>query len=62
MGLAPYGTPKYNKLIKDNLIDISSDGSFRLNMDFFNFCTGLTMTNQNLIAYLMELPENQKSL
>ncbi len=46
MGLAPYGEPKYVKLIKDHLIDIREDGSFHLNMDYFNYCTGLTMTNE----------------
>ena len=46
MGLAPYGEPKYVNLIKDNLIDIKDDGSFNLNMSYFNYCTGLTMTNQ----------------
>ena len=45
MGLAPYGEPKYVKLITDNLIDIHPDGSFRMNMDYFDYCTGLTMTN-----------------
>ncbi len=45
MGLAPYGQPTYTKLIKDHLIDIKPDGTFRLNMEYFNFCTGLTMTN-----------------
>ena len=45
MGLAPYGTPRYVDLIKENLIDIKDDGSFRLNMDYFDYCTGLTMTN-----------------
>ena len=45
MGLAPYGTPKYEKVIRDNLIDLKPDGSFRLNLDYFNYCTGLTMTN-----------------
>ena len=45
MGLAPYGNPKYVNLIKDNIIDIKSDGSYRLNMNYFNYCTGLTMTN-----------------
>ena len=45
MGLAPYGAPKYAKLILNKLIDIKADGSFRLNMDYFDFCTGLTMTN-----------------
>ncbi len=45
MGLAPYGEPKYAQLIKDNLIDIKKDGSFLLDMSYFNYCTGLTMTN-----------------
>ena len=46
MGLAPYGSPKYADLIKEKLINISSDGSFQLNMKYFNFATGLTMTNK----------------
>jgi carbamoyltransferase len=46
MGLAPYGQPKYADVILDNLIDLKEDGSFRLNLDYFNYCTGLTMTNQ----------------
>jgi carbamoyltransferase len=45
MGLAPYGRPVYADRIRGNLIDVKSDGSFRLNMDYFNYCTGLTMTN-----------------
>lgn len=45
MGLAPYGKPIYAKKIKDYLIDIKEDGSFRLNMDFFDYATGLAMTN-----------------
>jgi carbamoyltransferase len=45
MGLAPYGEPHYVKRIKDHLIDIKDDGSFALNMEYFNYCTGLTMTN-----------------
>ena len=45
MGLAPYGSPRFTKLIHDNLIDIKPDGSFRLNLDYFDYCTGLTMTN-----------------
>lgn len=45
MGLAPYGEPKYVSLIKEHLIDIKEDGSFHLNMSFFDYCTGLTMTN-----------------
>ena len=45
MGLAPYGKPKYVKLIKEKLIMIASDGSFKMDMSYFNFATGLTMTN-----------------
>jgi carbamoyltransferase len=45
MGLAPYGEPKYAQTIFDNLIDLKADGSFRLNLDYFDYCTGLTMTN-----------------
>ncbi|MPZ76500.1 MAG: hypothetical protein GEU77_08240 [Deltaproteobacteria bacterium] len=45
MGLAPYGQPKYVKAIYDNLIDLKEDGTFRLKIDYFNYCTGLTMTN-----------------
>jgi carbamoyltransferase len=44
MGLAPYGQPKYVDLILDNLIDLKDDGTFRLDLDYFNYCTGLTMT------------------
>jgi len=50
MGLAPYGAPKYAQLIYDNLIDLKPDGSFRLNLDYFNYCTGLTMTNERFDA------------
>jgi carbamoyltransferase len=46
MGLAPYGEPKYADLIKKHLIDIKEDGSFHLDMSYFNYCTGLTMTNE----------------
>ena len=46
MGLAPYGEPKYKQLILDNLLDLKKDGTFRLNMDYFNYATGLTMTNK----------------
>ena len=45
MGLAPYGKPKYTDLILDNLIDVKEDGSFRLDQSYFNYSTGLTMTN-----------------
>tara|TARA_B100000963_G_scaffold353751_1_gene369025 strand:+ start:502 stop:2337 length:1836 start_codon:yes stop_codon:yes gene_type:complete len=47
MGLAPYGKPKYKELIIQELIDLKEDGSFKLKMKFFNFATGLTMTNEN---------------
>ena len=46
MGLAPYGNPKYKNLILDHLIDLKKEGSFKLNMKYFNFATGLTMTNK----------------
>jgi len=45
MGLAPYGEPKYKDAILKELIDIKEDGSFKMNMDYFNYCVGLTMTN-----------------
>ncbi len=47
MGLAPYGEPKYAQLMLDHLIDIKDDGSFRLDQKYFDYCTGLTMTNRN---------------
>ncbi len=45
MGLAPYGEPRYAQRIRDHLIELRDDGSFRLDMQYFNYCTGLTMTN-----------------
>ena len=63
MGLAPYGDPKYEKLILDNLIDLKEDGSFRLNMKYFNYATGLTMTNKNfdlLFGKKRRSPETEK--
>mgnify|MGYP001407546383 CR=1 FL=1 len=45
MGLAPYGEAKYTRKILDNLIDVKPDGSFRMDMSYFNYCTGLTMTS-----------------
>ena len=50
MGLAPYGEPKFSKLILDNLIDLKEDGSFRLDMSYFDYCTGLRMTNAKFDA------------
>jgi len=50
MGLAPYGEPKYTKQILDTLVDLKEDGSFRLDQSYFDYCTGLTMTNQRFSA------------
>jgi carbamoyltransferase len=47
MGLAPYGEPKYVKAIYEHLLDLKPDGTFRMNMEYFNYCTGLTMTSRN---------------
>jgi len=47
MGLAPYGEPKYRDLILSELVDLKDDGSFRLNMKYFNYCAGLTMTSRH---------------
>jgi len=46
MGLAPYGQPRYAELILGRLLDLKEDGTFRLDMQYFNYCTGLTMTNR----------------
>jgi len=58
MGLAPYGEPKYADLIKEKLIKISDDGSFQLDMSYFNFATGLTMTNKKFDS-LFDAPPRQ---
>lgn len=50
MGLAPYGEPKYADLIINNLMDLKDDGTFRLDMSYFDYCTGLTMTNAKFEA------------
>jgi len=50
MGLAPYGEPRYRDLILERLMDLKPDGTFRLDMDFFDYCTGLTMTNRRFDA------------
>jgi len=54
MGLAPYGEPKYAKRILDNIIDLKPDGSFRLDMSYFDYCAGLTMTNERFSALFGE--------
>jgi carbamoyltransferase len=61
MGLAPYGEPKFANLIKDHLIDIKEDGSFALDMSYFNYCTGLTMTNEKYDALFGGPPRRQES-
>ena len=64
MGLAPYGEPKYRDLIEKHLIDIKEDGSFRMNMQYFNYCQGLTMTNRrfhDLFGQPPRQPESQLS-
>ena len=60
MGLAPYGEPKYADKIKENLIDIKSDGSFRMNQDYFNYSTGLTMTNSKFHNLFGQSPRDPK--
>lgn len=62
MGLAPYGEPKYADLIFDKLMDLKPDGSFRLKMDYFNYCTGLTMTNAKFGDLFGAPPRPQESL
>ncbi len=58
MGLAPYGEPRYVQKIYDHLIDLKEDGSFRMNMDYFDYCAGLTMTNSRF-ARLFDGPPRQ---
>ena len=61
MGLAPYGKPKYADLIREKLIDIKQDGSFHLNMAFFNYATGLTMTNKRFAKLFGGPPRKPES-
>ena len=61
MGLAPYGEPKYVKLIHDHLIDLKDDGSFRLNQEYFNYLGGLTMTNGRFHALFGGPPRKPES-
>ena len=62
MGLAPYGEPKYAGLIYENLIDLKPDGTFRLNLDYFDYCTGLRMTNERFDALFGAPPRDPESL
>ncbi len=59
MGLAPYGNPIYEEKVK-KLIDIKDDGTFRLNQKYFNYATGLTMTNENFHNLFGQKPRNPK--
>jgi carbamoyltransferase len=61
MGLAPYGQPKYVDTIKDHLIDIKPDGSFSLNLSYFDFCTGLKMTNTKFSKLFAQFPRQPES-
>ncbi|MDB3952625.1 carbamoyltransferase [Alphaproteobacteria bacterium] len=58
MGLAPYGEPRFKNKILDKLIDLKEDGSFRLNMEYFDYCTGLRMTNEKFDALFGGPPRN----
>ena len=58
MGLAPYGTAKYSNKILNELVDVKSDGSFRLNQDYFDYCTGLRMVNKNF-EKLFNMPSRE---
>ena len=61
MGLAPYGEPKYERLIRDNLIDIKPDGTFRLQMAYFDYATGLRMTNDRFADLFGRPPRKPES-
>ncbi len=61
MGLAPYGKSKYINLIKQELIDIKKDGSFKLNQEYFNYATGLTMTNEKFNNLFGQRPRDSKN-
>ncbi len=61
MGLAPYGAPKFKDLIIEKLLDLKEDGSFRMDMRYFNYCQGLTMTNRRFDALFGEKPRKPES-
>jgi carbamoyltransferase len=62
MGLAPYGEPRYAQTIFEHLIDVKPDGSFRLALDYFDYCTGLTMTNARFDALFGGPPRQPEAL
>ena len=61
MGLAPYGTPKYKDLILDKIVRLHEDGSIWLNMEYFNYCQGLTMTSEKFHKLFGEPPRDPES-
>ncbi|MBI3557230.1 MAG: hypothetical protein HY074_13285, partial [Deltaproteobacteria bacterium] len=60
MGLAPYGVPRFKSLILEKLVDLKPDGTFRMNQEYFDYCTGLTMTNDKF-AGLFEGPARKSA-
>lgn len=62
MGLAPYGRPVFRDLILEHIIDLKDDGSFRLNLDYFDYCTGLRMTNSRFDALFQGPPRRSNEL
>ena len=62
MGLAPYGKPAYVQAIYEHLLDLKADGTFRLNLDYFDYCTGLTMTNKKFDALFGGPPRQPETL
>ncbi len=62
MGLAPYGEPKYASIIRDKLIDLREDGSFAMDMQYFNYCQGLTMTNDRFAQLFGGPPRKAESM
>ena len=62
MGLAPYGEPKYTGLILEHLMDLKEDGSFRLDLDYFDYCTGLRMTNERFHTLFGSAPRQSGEL
>jgi len=61
MGLAPYGEPRFKATILDNLIDLKPDGSFRLDLSYFDYCTGLRMTNEKFAALFGGKPRDPEA-
>ena len=61
MGLAPYGEPRFADLIKEKLISVAEDGSFKLDMSYFNYATGLTMTNNKFNILFGGLPRSPET-